>query len=164
MFSAGYWLVYQCNREAIRQQMTQAIAAGQFSSAAIVSIRLSPFEPSAFHDFELVEENEIRLNGQMFDIVQLRWQKNCLLLDCVADKAETDLIANYNRFLEEQTAGLTGLKTVKLLKFSFPLFIPGHPAALRQPVAAPAAGAISAFLHASIPLQLLKIPSPPPRV
>jgi hypothetical protein len=118
-YCIGFYMVYRVNLRAIKREMKTAIASGRYSACGLAVIEVDLSSASSIKNIEIEDEKEIRYKGEMYDIVKVSWQDNRLIFTCLHDKNETELAANYTKWL--QAAGdKETKKPLQLLKYSFP--------------------------------------------
>ena len=65
---------------------------------------------------EWEEEHEFRYKGKMYDVIDQRIEDGQLIVRCISDEKETELIKKYEEILEKQFGGRAKKRSVSLLK------------------------------------------------
>jgi hypothetical protein len=63
---------------------------------------------------EWEDDHEFRLNGEMYDVIEKKIENNKLIIRCISDKKETELVTKYESMNRENNSRN---KTALLLKF-----------------------------------------------
>ncbi len=102
--SLGYVVFYNQVRYQIRSAMHTEIKRGTKSpSVQVVKVYLSDIAEGKIK-FKRIEENEFRLNGQMYDIVKEVKNDDCLTFYCILDIKESALEALFASLTENHSA------------------------------------------------------------
>ena len=163
MYSAGYVMVYRYNMRAIKRQMRAAIRTGDFDAGRQVQFQFDFSDPSCFKDVEVKDKGkEIRYKEEMYDILSVQVQGNKLIVNCLADKEESKLVAGFAKTLEDGAPGLTNKKSIRLIKYSFPRFTLQELVFEKQENLCDLLPRYNAYAALFRPQHHLNIPSPPP--
>lgn len=74
-------------------------------------------------------DDEFRLNGEMFDVIEKRIENGKMFVRCISDKKETALLKDYERINKE---GNSKRKSESLLKLMVSSFLPEPNFAIRN--------------------------------
>jgi len=64
-------------------------------------------------------ENEFRLNGEMYDVIEKKVQGDKLIICCISDKKETGLLKNYEKMNKEGNSKSKSALLLKLIGSSY---------------------------------------------
>ncbi|MEO5673010.1 MAG: hypothetical protein ABIQ74_00050 [Chitinophagales bacterium] len=95
-FSAGYFIVFQAERQQIKNDMTAIIESGHLESS-YVTLELTPQEFKKLN----INKDELRINGSLYDIVIRERSGEKIKLVCLLDKKETSLLASLRSIYTE---------------------------------------------------------------
>ena len=160
-YSFGLHIMYLWNSFAIKQLMKSAIASGTFHHSQIVTINISAEHLSCMEE-AYQQEDEIELNGKMYDVVSARQKGAHIIVQAICDDNETQLLNTYQQVMGGRQQSLPD-KNITCLKSFFSTFIihihqpyfgqateAGNIRLLRYPVVIPA-------------VVCVRVPTPPPR-
>lgn len=90
---AGFYIYFVVQLKQVRQEMRN-----QLRSLPTEELELLTFTPEEFQ-IARVEEHEVKADGKMYDIARLKKQGNTILVYCLHDAAEDNLLAFLNKIL-----------------------------------------------------------------
>jgi len=93
--SCGYYFIFSYNQGALRDEMRNLIHAGYFRDHYE---QLVIANPSSDPEFKWAEKGEFRYNGKLYDLISLEVKGNTIILNCINDKKEDELISRHDQF------------------------------------------------------------------
>jgi hypothetical protein len=90
---AGFYIYFVVQLKQVRQEMRN-----QLRTLPTEELELLTFTPEEFQ-IARVEEKEVKVDGKMYDIARLEKQGNTILVYCLHDIAEDNLLAFLNKIL-----------------------------------------------------------------
>jgi len=163
MYSAGYVMVYRYNMRTIKRQMRSAIRTGDFDAEQQVQFRFDFSDPSSFKDVEVKDKGkEIKYKEEMYDVISVQLQGNHLIINCVADKDESKLVAGFAKTFDDPNSGLSTKKSIRLIKYSFPVFTVEEMVFEKPEPICDLLPRYKVYTALFTPQHHLNIPSPPP--
>jgi hypothetical protein len=158
--AAGYLLVFEIQKHAIRREIKQQIKAG-VPEAELVLLKF--VEGKSYPAFQRVHAREFRYQGKMYDVVRQESRGDTTWYYCIADEKETQLFANLEELVERDLGQNPGRqeRIERLLSFFSLLFFHSH-----EEVAFAEARKALALRYESFGLKtwLDTPPTPPPEV
>ena len=91
--AAGFYLYYIVQLQQIRKEMREALKLTPDSELEILTLTKKQFLESK------VEEHEIRVNDKMYDIARTKLQGDMILVYCIHDQKEDNLLAFLNEII-----------------------------------------------------------------
>ena len=89
----GAMLIFKFQQMGIHNEMERTIAASKKSSEInILKLSYQEFQANK------TSENEIRLNGKMYDIAKIEFENNFVIVHCINDTKEENLFASLAKF------------------------------------------------------------------
>ena len=83
-----------------------------------------PLDKDLIAGVEWEGENEFRLNGEMYDVVEKRMEDNKMIIRCISDRKETQLIKDYEKTSKDDFNNFPSRhKSVQLLKLVCSLYV-----------------------------------------
>lgn len=157
----GYHLFFNLLQSNIRKTMQQRI--------------LRDPDPSKFEEFSFsfnpdqkseqpqwLEDNEFRYQGQLYDVVSKKMENGRLIVRCISDKKETELIAHYKNLAQDDFGSPAGKGTITLLKLIQTFFIPEKGFTFYRDLS-PSFPISFNSIH-PLPVASGDVPTPPPQV
>ena len=109
---------------AIKQSMKAAIAAGSFQHSRIATFTV-PIQQLTKAEASRWQQDELSIDGKMYDVVSARQINGQLTIKCVCDENENLLVTAYKQGVENGTGKFPD-KSVAGLKYAFSPFIFAH--------------------------------------
>jgi len=67
---------------------------------------------------------EFRYQGEMYDVIEKRTENGKVVIKCISDKKETELVKNYKNITKDDFSGTSKKRTTLLLKLIVSLYAP----------------------------------------
>jgi hypothetical protein len=158
----GYILQTRIQLHALKQEMREAIDRGNFHPNKVQHLI---FDASDFENgmtpFEKENDHEINFKGEMYDVVKVEMKAGKLIIDCLPDTDETQMLIAFAEQIHRQNSAGNHAKGMATLKISFGAFGMATLAEIPNK-----ALSISISYHPLIHQQLSKVfhsvPAPPP--
>lgn len=93
--SCGYYFIFSYNQGTLRDEMRNLIHAGYFRDHYE---QLLITNPSSDPDFKWAEKGEFRYHGKLYDLVSEEVRGNSIILNCINDKKEEELVSRHDQF------------------------------------------------------------------
>jgi hypothetical protein len=110
---SGYQIVFYLQLRQVKSEMKSNI--NKLKSSEIISV--FSFEQTKAAELEWKEDHEFRFNGELYDVIEKRFENGKLIIRCISDKNETKLIEDYKKNTEKNTPGNASL--IQLLTSHF---------------------------------------------
>ena len=159
-FAFGYLMHTRLQWKALKREMRAQIRSGRYNASVVVTMR---FRAQDFADTATaphqVDKHEFRWQGKMYDVVSARFHNGQLVIRCIPDEEETQLLAQFLHYVKEKMGGeKSGSRQVS---FSFWHFLNAQPYTLQPlPAMQPAKPALP--LHIAFSSHSPGVPVPPP--
>ena len=98
----GYFFVFQCEQYRLKNEMKGLIKNGFFRNEYE---QITVTDPANNKDLKILDKNEIRYRGKLYDIVSLKVSGNTITYLCINDTREEKLVAQFTDYLS-LSAGL----------------------------------------------------------
>jgi len=108
-FIAFIAIQYQVRNE-IKAQIREGIAEDELHQIIL------PANPEVNTDFSLDDEQEIKYNGKMYDIVKQIVKGDSIYFYCILDEEETELFEDLDEDVEKEIASASNKDKLKTLK------------------------------------------------
>jgi len=89
----GYHLVFHVQIAAVKSEM-KAFLRNQEDNKDLIQIRFDKKELKQLH---WEDEHEFRYQGEMYDVIEMKFQRQTVLIRCIADEKETALLNEYQK-------------------------------------------------------------------
>lgn len=120
----GYHVVFHFRKAGLRMAMKRMMRR-QVRSRDEVVFSFSLTEQNRHNKPEWEDENEFRLHGKMYDVIGKKVENGKLVVRCISDDKETELINKYEDVLDKQLGKSSKHRTAALIKlFTSPYTIP----------------------------------------
>jgi hypothetical protein len=156
----GYHIIFQFRKATLKAAMKKMLHS-QVHNDDLIVFHFAVNAPQAEDSPEWEEENEFMLQGKMYDVVDKRIENGQLVVRCISDDNETDLINKYQEILEKQFGGHAKNRSASLLKlimtpFTIPVGFFSHTIEFLLHTDFP-------IFHCTIPASCREVITPPPR-
>jgi hypothetical protein len=91
----GYYFVFKCDQIRVKSEMKAMIRNSSFSVHPEEIVILNP---AADRDFKMIDKDEILYQGKMFDVISIRHSGTALIIKCISDIREDQLLARYDKY------------------------------------------------------------------
>jgi hypothetical protein len=95
---AGQQLCFRMQLRQAKLEMKRSLRKGRGSR----HIREFSFDEQAYATLDWEEENEFRYQGEMYDVVDVKKQNGLVLIKCIPDKKETQLLKEFKTATEKK--------------------------------------------------------------
>jgi len=110
---SGYHLFFYLRKQELKTDMKE------FLRSSAINKDIEQFVFSLDKDLvagvEWEGENEFRLNGEMYDVVEKKVEDNKIVIRCISDKKETALLKKYEKINHEDNSKSRSALLVKLI-------------------------------------------------
>lgn len=116
--SCGYYLLFLVLKHDIKLEMTGILSRGEGEQ---VTLRIHKDDARLVW----VDKNEFDYHGKRYDVAKIQEKDDYLIIECIEDTLETDLIAGLERYLKKQHShdSKTKTKTKQVLKKITSLYV-----------------------------------------
>lgn len=111
----GYHVIFQLRKSALKLAMKRMLRRQTKSQDELVF----NFPLYGNHNTEMPEweeEDEFRLKGKMYDVIEKKIENGRWVVRCISDERETELIEKYQKVLEKQFGNRAKKRSASLLK------------------------------------------------
>ena len=109
--TAGYHLIFYIRQAEIKAEMKRSLLHSDNKEVDLLVFSLN--DKKNIEKLEWEDDDEFELNGEMYDVIEKKTQNGKLIIRCINDKRETELIKNYEKINKE---GNSKNRTALLLK------------------------------------------------
>lgn len=151
----GYHFIFRMRISEAKKEMRSRLLARNSPEITQFDLSLDKME-----DLEWENSNEFRLNGQMYDVIEMKTSNGLVTLKCIPDHKETALVEQYIK--TNQTPNSEKQPWVALLQLaSAPFIVPSMttPFPFVEVI-----GRCYAVFRAKLFSRAFPIPTPPPRL
>lgn len=157
---SGYHFLYILRRMELKQSMKEYLLLHP-ESESITEFRF-PLDNSSMAEMpEWENSHEFWFNGELYDLVEKRTEKNQLVIRCINDKKESAVVKMIEKIDKENRGDATSKsKSAFLLKVVHSFFISGVISTIHKP------GSLSQFSHFNVSYTFpanREVLTPPPR-
>lgn len=99
----GYHIIFSLRKGELKAEMKKALRMRANREDEIIFV-FSLKEKKTISQLEWEGNDEFRLNGQMYDVIEKRVEKNKLVLRCISDNKETCLIKKFAKMNTENNS------------------------------------------------------------
>lgn len=156
----GYYVVFQFRKATLKIAMKRMLRRQVYNQDEVIFN--FPLHTTHGHDSpEWENENEFELRGKMYDVIDKKIVNGMLVVRCISDEKETELINKWQELLEKQQEGRTKKRSASLIKLITSLFT--LPSILTYSSGLVDLRKQFPALDCSIPLVCREVITPPPR-
>jgi hypothetical protein len=102
-FAFGYLMHTKLELRALKREMRSQLRAGSYNSEEIITITFQPDDFGKAADVpEKIDKHEIRWQGKMYDVVSASFADGKLVIRCIPDEQETQLLAKFFHFVKDK--------------------------------------------------------------
>lgn len=91
----GYYFVFRCDQIQVKNEMKARMRSSSFRSHYE---EISILNPSADPDFKMIDKDEFRYHGMLYDIISARVSGKTVTFRCINDTREEQLLSRYNHY------------------------------------------------------------------
>ena len=91
----GYYFVFKCDQICVKSEMKGMIRNGSFRGHNEEIILINP---ATDRDFKILDKDEIRYRGKMYDVISSKTSGNSVVFRCINDTKEEQLLARYDKY------------------------------------------------------------------
>jgi len=91
----GYYFVFKCDQVRVKGEMKAMMRSSSFQAHSQEIIIL---DPATDRDFKMIDKDEILYHGKLYDIITTRNSGSSIIINCVNDTKEEQLLARYNKY------------------------------------------------------------------
>jgi hypothetical protein len=91
----GYYFVFKCDQVRVKGEMKAMMRSSSFQAHSREIIILNP---ATDRDFKMIDKDEILYHGKLYDIISTRNSGSSIIINCVNDTKEEQLLASYNKY------------------------------------------------------------------
>ncbi len=97
----GYQVVYLLRRHEIKEEMIEFLK-NKPDDKLVTEFRIDLNDKKTLDKFEWEEEHEFRLDGEMYDVIEKKAENGALIIRCVNDRKESDLVRAYQEINKDR--------------------------------------------------------------
>lgn len=155
---SGYHIIFYLRQQEIKAEMRAAIRMQTYSEDETDFVFLLN-DKQSMKQLAWEGDDEFSFNGEMYDVIEKKTENGKLVIRSIADKQETALLNKAkDHWNQNEKSNKVADELFQLLQSLF------HPSTTEELVfIKPSLNRIS-FISLSLPSQVKKIPTPPPRV
>lgn len=159
-FAFGYLMHTKIRLRALKREMRLELSTGNYNSEEVITLTFKQADfASPKTAPEKVDKHEIRWQGKMYDVVSASFQHGQLVIQCIPDEQETELLARFLHFVKDKMGDKK--QGLRQTQFSFWHFVNATPFVFQplQPIVAN-----GPFIHYSFGFSSFEpgVPVPPP--
>lgn len=110
--TSGYVLIYKKQQYDIKKEMFRKIST-------IIDLRLlTKLKLSKTSLPEWKDENEIKFNGSLYDIVKKEDKGSYVILYCINDQKEENVLKNFSKHFDDQNKNSSSKRTIAVFSFN----------------------------------------------
>lgn len=102
-FAFGYLMHTKLQLRALKREMRSQLREGHYNSEEVITLT---FEPEDFgvpaNAPEKIDKHEIRWQGKLYDVVSASFTNGHLVVRCIPDEQETQLLARFLHYVKEK--------------------------------------------------------------
>jgi hypothetical protein len=117
----GYHIIFQLHKAALKMAMKRMLRR-QANSQDELAFQFPIDAPPSPDGPKWEEEHEFSLRGKMYDVIEKKVKNGKLVVRCISDDRETELIAKYQQVLEKSFGHRAKKRSASLLKLIISLF------------------------------------------
>ena len=91
----GYYFVFKCDQVRVKGEMKAMMRSSSFQAHSREIIILNP---ATDRDFKMIDKDEILYHGKLYDIISTRNSGSSIIINCVNDTKEEQLLSCYNKY------------------------------------------------------------------
>ncbi len=127
----GYFIVFRVRQLELKREVWMYLQLNK-KDKHLTHFQFPAQNGTVLNDkFEWEEENEFRFEGRMYDVIELKVHRDKVILTCVEDKKENDLLNTFEKIHKTQSHGKN--KSVAVAQFLDILYLSSEPAHVSSP-------------------------------
>jgi hypothetical protein len=91
----GYYFVFKCDQMQVKNEMKAMMQSSAYRSHYE---EISILNPSADRNFKMIDKDEFRYHGMLYDIISTRISGKTVIFRCINDTKEEQLLSRYDRY------------------------------------------------------------------
>ena len=154
---AGYHIIFYLRQEEIKSEMRAAIRLQSYSEHE-TDFAFSVNDRHSMDQLDWEGDDEFSFKGEMYDVIEKKIEDGKLIIRSIADKRETALLNTLRgHWNQNEKSNKVADELFQLLQSMF------HPSRTEELVLIKPLVHRMSFISSSLPSQVIKIPTPPPR-
>jgi len=118
----GYYIAFRVRQLELKSEVVLYLKSHQ-NDAHLTHLEFPAQNGKINHDkFEWVEETEFKFAGSMYDVIEMKVEKNKVVLTCLEDQRENDLLKTFAQIQKRQNRGkgnsATALQFLSMVYYS----------------------------------------------
>jgi hypothetical protein len=120
---SGYYLFFYLRKQELKADMKEMLRSSKISKD-IEQFIFPLNNENLVRNPQWEGDDEFRLNGDMYDVVEKRVEGNNIIVRCISDKKETQLLKDYEKTTKDDFSNSSSRhKSILLLKLAGSLYI-----------------------------------------
>jgi len=153
----GYHIIFYLRQEGIKAEMREAIRMETYSEDETDFVFLVN-DKKSMSQLDWEGDDEFSFNGEMYDAIDKKIENGKLIIRAIADKQETELLNKAkDHWDQNEKSNKVADELFQMLQSLY------HPSRTEELVFIKPSVNRASFLSLPLPLQVKKIPTPPPR-
>jgi len=114
----GYYIIFCLRQAAIKAEMKKKLCL-QINTEAETVLVFPLNDKNAVNRLKWEGNDEISVDGQMYDVTEKKISNNKLVIRCISDKKETALIKKYEKMNDENNSKNRSALLLKLINVAY---------------------------------------------
>jgi hypothetical protein len=114
----GYHVIFYIRQAEIKTEMKKLLLQEKSNKEQTILI-FSLNDENCISKLEWEDDEEFRLNGEMYDVVEKKIEDGKLIIRCISDKKETALISKFEKMNKENNSKSKSALLIKLISSTY---------------------------------------------